>query len=56
MGQPPLSQRDDSMLRREGNRVPEAFAGGEGTRMDCRAIADALGVGRCEQVGGDSAA
>lgn len=38
------------------NRVPLLIEGDDGTHMDRRAIADALGVGQRAQVGGDSAA
>jgi hypothetical protein len=37
-------------VERDG-RVPLLIEGDDGTRMDRRAIADALGVGRREQVG-----
>ena len=37
-------------------RVPLLIEGDDGTRMDRRSIADALGVGQREQVGGPSAA
>jgi hypothetical protein len=38
-----------------GGRVPLLIEGDDGTRMDRRAIADALGVGQREQVGGQLA-
>jgi hypothetical protein len=37
-------------IERDG-RVPLLIEGDDGTRMDRRAIADALGVGQREQVG-----
>ncbi len=37
---------------RQGGRVPLLIEGDDGTRLDRRAIADALGVGLREQVGG----
>jgi hypothetical protein len=37
---------------RQGDRVPLLIEGDDGTRLDRRAIADALGVGLREQVGG----
>jgi hypothetical protein len=40
----------------QGGRVPLLIEGDDGTQMDRRAIADALGVGRREQVGGQPAA
>jgi hypothetical protein len=40
----------------EGGRVPLLIEGDDGTRMDRRAIADALRVGEREQVGGQPAA
>ena len=40
----------------QGGRVPLLLEGDDGTRMDRRAIADALKVGEHEQIGGDSAA
>ena len=36
-----------------GGRVPLLIEGDDGTRMDRRAIADALRVGEHEQVGGE---
>ena len=36
----------------QGGRLPLLIEGDDGTRMDRRAIADALGVGQREQVGG----
>jgi hypothetical protein len=36
----------------QGGRVPLLLEGDDGTRLDRRAIADALGVGMREQVGG----
>jgi hypothetical protein len=36
----------------QGGRVPLLIEGDDGTRLDRRAIADALGVGMREQVGG----
>ena len=36
----------------KGGRVPLLIEGDDGTRMDKRAIADALGVGAREQIGG----
>jgi len=41
-------------LERNG-RVPLLIEGDDGTRMDRRAIADALGVGQREQVGREAA-
>jgi hypothetical protein len=38
----------------KGGRVPLLIEGDDGTRMDRRAIADALRVGEREQVGGQS--
>jgi hypothetical protein len=38
-----------------GGRVPLLIEGDDGTRMDRRAIADALGVGQREQVSGQLA-
>jgi hypothetical protein len=40
----------------QGGRVPLLIEGDDGTRMDRRAIADALRVGEREQVGGQPAA
>ena len=40
----------------QGGRVPLLLEGDDGTQMDRRAIADALGAGQREQVGGPSAA
>ena len=40
----------------KAGRVPLLIEGDDGTRMDRRAIADALRVGEREQVGGSSAA
>jgi hypothetical protein len=40
----------------KGGRVPLLIEGDDGTRMDRRSIADALGAGMREQVGGPSAA
>jgi hypothetical protein len=40
----------------KGGRVPLRIGGDDGTRMDRRAIADALRVGARDQVGGPSAA
>ena len=37
---------------RQDGRVPLLIEGDDGTRLDRRAIADALGVGLREQVGG----
>jgi hypothetical protein len=37
---------------KQGGRLPLLIEGDDGTRMDRRAIADALGVGLREQVGG----
>lgn len=42
-------------LKKDG-RVPLLIEGDDGTRMDRRAIVDALRVGAREQVGGNSAA
>lgn len=39
----------------QGGRVPLLIEGDDGTRMDRRAIADALRVGEREQVGGQLA-
>jgi hypothetical protein len=39
----------------QGGRVPLLIEGDDGTRMDRRAIADALGVGQRERVGGQLA-
>jgi len=39
----------------QGGRLPLLIEGDDGTRMDRRAIADALGVGQREQVGGQLA-
>ena len=36
----------------QDGRVPLLLEGDDGTRMDRRAIGDALGVGQCEQVSG----
>jgi hypothetical protein len=54
-----FSALDDALswarhVEREG-RVPLLIEGDDGTRMDRRAIADALGVGVREQVGGQLA-
>jgi hypothetical protein len=40
----------------QGGRVPLLIEGDDGTRMDRRAIADALQVGEREQIGGQPAA
>ena len=39
----------------QGGRLPLLIEGDDGTRMDRRAIADALGVSQREQVGGQLA-
>ena len=54
-----FSALDDALswarhLERDG-RVPLLIEGDDGTRMDRRAIADALGVGMREEVGGQLA-
>jgi hypothetical protein len=41
---------------KQGGRLPLLIEGDDGTRMDRRAIADALGVGLREQIGGQPAA